>query len=152
MTTKRKELKKVLEDTQHFWKEDVTGSKNKELLRLLNKGMKIFLTYIFFSTCMFLFKPLLVRGTTIYYYYKIPQIPFAVSYAIEFYVTVVTMSMVIGCNLIIAVLIVIGAGQFSNLNAKMRMLDLSNVTDLTSKQLRLDEMKVTIKYHDFLMM
>lgn len=101
---------------------------------------------------MFLFKPLLVQGTTIYYYYKIPQIPFGVSYAIEIYVTLVTMSMVIGCNLIIAVLIVIGAGQFSNLNAKMRMLDLSKVTDATSKQIHLDEMKVTIKYHDFLIM
>lgn len=100
---------------------------------------------------MFLFKPLLDKGTTIYYYYKIPQIPFVVSYAIEFYVTVVTMSMVIGCNLIICVLIVIGAGQFSNLNAKMRMLDLSKTDTPKDMQLRKDEMKVTIKYHDFLM-
>lgn len=100
---------------------------------------------------MFLFKPLLVKGTTIYYYYNIPQIPFVVSYAIEFYVTLVTMSMVIGCNLMISILIVIAAGQFSNLNTKMRMLDLTKAGENPKMmQMSVNEMKVTIDYHDFL--
>lgn len=100
---------------------------------------------------MFLFKPLLVKGTTIYYYYNIPQIPFSVSYAIEFYVTLVTMSMVIACNLFISILIVIGAGQFSNLNCRMRLLDLSKAINPRNMQLCLEEMKITINYYNFLM-
>ncbi|KAG5876549.1 hypothetical protein JTB14_021455 [Gonioctena quinquepunctata] len=151
LTMKRNEIKQVIEKTQSFWKNDPEKSENKKLLKYLAKLERHFLTYIFCSTCMFLFKPLLVKGTTIYYYYRIPQVPFFVSYAIEFYVTVITMSMVIAVNLLISIVIVIGAGQFSNLNAKMGLIDLSTAEgDKERLKMCIVEINENIKYHDFL--
>ncbi|CAH1957499.1 unnamed protein product [Acanthoscelides obtectus] len=150
LITKRDKIRQVITKTQKFWKNDIPGSGNSELLRLLHKATNIFLTYICLSTCMFLFKPLLVRGTTIYYYYPIQQIPWFVSYAIEFYVTVVTMLLVIGCNLFISVLIVIGAGQFSNLNAKIKQLDIEKIKDKEDLQICMVELSGDVEYHDFL--
>lgn len=137
-------------DTQKFWSEKIEGSENERLLSLLNRLVKIFLTYIFCSTCMFIFKPLLVKGTTIYYYYSIEQIPFMVSYAIEFYVTVVTMLMVISCNLFISITIVIGAGQFSNLNARLRQLENEPLEGKQDLEVMMKRLNNNIEYHDFL--
>ncbi|CAG9863805.1 unnamed protein product [Phyllotreta striolata] len=151
LTIKKDEIFKVIQYTQLFWKEDPAGSENSKILASLRKTEKYFLIYILFSTCMFLFKPLLVQGTTIYYYYKIEQIPFVVSYLIEFYVTLATMSMVIGVNLFICITINLGAGQFSNLNAKMRQLDLSE-TQQSGRGLEMCtvELREDIEYHECL--
>nr|APC94311.1 odorant receptor 18 [Pyrrhalta aenescens] len=146
LTTKKDKIMQLFEDMERFWKTDPEGSENSKLLKELRRKEKTFLIYILFSTCLFLFKPLLVKGTTIYYYYKIEQIPFIISYLIEFYVTLVTMSMVIGVNLFISITIVIGAGQFSNLNAKMRQLDLSKSQYEACRR----EIKENIDYHDHL--
>lgn len=151
LTINRTNIREVINNTQQFWKEDTPGSENKKILNYLNIGVKIFLTYIACSTFMFLIKPLLVSGTTIYYYYTIPQIPFLVSYAIEFYVTLVTMSMVIACNLFVSVLIVIAAGQFSNLNCKIRTLELNKVKDPKSMSSCVQDIGMIIDYHNFLM-
>ncbi|XP_072381335.1 odorant receptor 13a-like [Diabrotica undecimpunctata] len=134
-----------------FWTVDPEGSENQKLLKGLRKMEKSFLIYISCSVCMFIFKPLLVKGTTIYYYYQIEQIPFIVSYIIEFYVTLVTMSMVIGVNLFISITIVIGAGQFSNLNTKIRQLDL-NKTQNNERGLEvcIKEVREIIDYHNHL--
>nr|CAH7754042.1 unnamed protein product [Callosobruchus chinensis] len=145
-----RQIRQVVAQTQKFWHYEIPGSENNELLRLLHKGSNIFLTYISLSTCMFLFKPLLARGTTIYYYYPIQQIPWFVSYAIEFYVTVVTMLLVIGCNLFISVLIVIGAGQFSNLNARIKQMDLAKIENRKDLQSCMEELSHNVEYHDFL--
>nr|ALR72583.1 odorant receptor OR40 [Colaphellus bowringi] len=151
LTTKKRKIKQVIDDTQQFWENDPENSENKQLLKNLAKLERIFLTYISCSTCMFLFKPLLVKGTSIYYYYKIPQIPFYVSYPIEFYVTIVTMALAIAVNLFISIVIVIGAGQFSNLNAKMKQLDLSIAEDCQDGLRTCTlEMNKNIEYHDFL--
>lgn len=151
MTIKKDQILQVIKYTKLFWKSDPAGSENSKILESLRKLQKYLLTYIFCSTCMFLFKPLLVKGTTIYYYYKIEQIPFAISYLIEFYVTLVTMPMVMGMNLFICITINIGAGQFSNLNAKMRQLDLSKSQgDKRGHEMCSKELKENILYHDLL--
>ncbi|XP_074040943.1 uncharacterized protein [Leptinotarsa decemlineata] len=151
LTTKREKIKQVINDTQLFWKKDPENSQNQQQLKYLAKFERIFLSYIGCSTCMFLFKPLLVEGTTIYYYYRIPQIPFSVSYAIEFYVTLVTMSMVIAVNLFIAIVIVLGAGQFSNLNANIRQLDCSKAEENEeAMKICILEINENVIYHQFL--